>query len=226
MTRSSTDTQDTRYAKQRARMVQEQIAKPLDYRTAVTDPRVLSALREVPRHLFVPEDMRDVAYADRPLPIGHGQTISQPYIVAAMTELLQPQPDHIVLEVGTGCGYQAAVLARLVKQVYSIEIVRPLAEQAELKLVEHGFDNVLVRAGDGYAGWPEHAPFDGIIVTAAPDHVPQPLIDQLRPGGRLVIPVGPVYSVQELLLVKKRKDETVVTEQVMAVGFVPLTREN
>jgi protein-L-isoaspartate(D-aspartate) O-methyltransferase len=150
-------------------MVQEQIAKPLDYRTAVTDPRVLSALREVPRHLFVPEDMRDIAYADRPLPIGHGQTISQPYIVAAMTELLQPQPDHIVLEVGTGCGYQAAVLARLVKQVYSIEIVRPLAEQAERNLVEHGFDNVLVRAGDGYAGWPEHAPFDGIIVTAAPD---------------------------------------------------------
>lgn len=223
---STVDTEDARYASQRDRMVEEQIASPADGRTAVTDARVLAALRDVPRHKFVPDDVRDIAYADRPLPIGHGQTISQPYIVAAMTELLQPQPDHVVLEVGTGCGYQAAVLARLVRHVYSIEIVRPLAELAQRNLAGEGFENVTVRAGDGYAGWPEYAPFDGIIVTAAPDHVPQPLIDQLRPGGRLVIPVGPVYSVQELLLIKKKNDGSVATEQVMAVGFVPLTREN
>ncbi len=206
-------------------MVHEQIANPIDGRPPVSNERVLAAMKEVPRHLFVPRDVRNMAYADRPLPIGHGQTISQPYIVASMTELLNPKAEHVVLEVGPGSGYQAAVLSHLVKHVYSIEIVRPLAEQARDDLKEHGFSNVTVKAGDGYAGWPEHAPFDGIIVTAAPDHVPEPLIEQLRPGGRMVIPVGERYAVQELLLLTKRNDGSVDEERVMSVGFVPLTRD-
>lgn len=206
-------------------MVDNQIAYPFDSRPAVTDARVLQAMRTVPRHRFVDERYIEMAYADRPLPIGHGQTISQPYIVAYMTELLAVNEDDVVLEVGTGSGYQAAVLAELVKHVYTIEIVEPLARRSAGVLSELGYDNVTVKAGDGYVGWAEHQPFDGIIVTAAPDHVPQPLIDQLKSGGRLVLPVGPIWSTQKLTLLTKREDGGVDKEIVMAVGFVPLVRE-
>lgn len=209
----------------RQRMVDNQIAYPLDSRPAVVNSNVIQAMRTVPRHEFVDQRYIEMAYADRPLPIGHGQTISQPYIVAYMTELLAVGKDDVVLEVGTGSGYQAAVLANMVKHVYSIEIVEPLAQQSKKVLNQLGYGNVTVKAGDGYLGWPEHAPFDGIIVTAAPDHVPQPLIDQLKPGGRLVVPVGPTWSTQKLMLLTKREDGGVDKENVMAVGFVPLVRE-
>ena len=204
--------------KQRERMVDRQIA-----RRGVADEDVLRAMREVPRHEFVPEGQRRLAYVDSPLPIGEGQTISQPYIVAAMTEAIDPDPGDVVLEVGTGSGYQAAVLARLVKQVYSIEIVEALARSASERLAELGYTNVTVKAGDGYAGWPEHAPFDAILVTAAPDHVPEPLVEQLKPGGRLVIPVGEVHRTQELLLIEKDAEGNVTRRTMMAVRFVPLT---
>lgn len=216
---------DDSFIQPRQRMVDEQIAYPRDGRPAVTHPRVIEVMRSVPRHRFVDKRNRGSAYADHPLPIGHGQTISQPYIVAYMTELLAPQADHVVLEIGTGSGYQAAVLAEIVDHVYTIEILEPLAAQAEETLTELGYDNVSVKAGDGYLGWPEHAPFDRIIVTAAPDHIPQPLIDQLKPGGRLVLPVGPVWSAQRLTLLTKQADGSIETEVVMAVGFVPLTRD-
>ena len=169
----------------RQRMVDGQIAS-----RGVLDARVLAAMRVVPRHRFVPARYRDRAYEDRPLPIGSGQTISQPYMVAVMTELLDPGPQDVVLEVGTGSGYQAAVLSRLVRRVYSIEIVPKLAAGARVALSQCGYDNVEVITGDGFRGLPERAPFDGIVVTAAPERVPQPLLDQLAPGGRLVIPVG------------------------------------
>ena len=219
-----TDT-EALYAQARQRMVDNQIAYPFDSRPAVVDPNVIQAMRTVPRHSFVEKRYVEMAYSDRPLPIGHGQTISQPYIVAYMTELLRVDADDIVLEIGTGSGYQAAVLAELVNHVYTIEIVEPLAQQSKQVLSELGYDNVTVKAGDGYVGWPEHAPFDGIIVTAAPDHVPQPLVDQLKPGGRLVLPVGPTWSTQKLTLLTKREDGGVDKEIVMAVGFVPLVRE-
>ena len=206
-------------------MVREQIAQPRDTRPEVRDERVLDAMCRVPRHRFVPADRAEAAYADRPLPIGHGQTISQPYIVAYMTGLLQVQADHTLLEVGTGSGYQAAVLAELAQRVYTVEIVRPLAQYAAAILAELGYRNVEVRCGDGYRGWPEHAPFDGILVAAAPDHVPQPLVDQLKPGGRLVLPVGPTWMTQELTVITKSADGTTHSEQVMPVGFVPLTRD-
>lgn len=189
----------------------------------ITHSAVLSAMQSVPREQFVPEKMKRYAYDDAPLPIGEGQTISQPYIVAAMTEALDPEPDDIIYEVGTGSGYQAAVLAEIVAHVYTKEIVKPLAEWAEENLKAAGYTNVTVAAGDGYAGWPEHAPFDGMVVTAAPDHVPPPLIDQLKPGGRLVIPVGKPHAVQELLLIEKGKDGSTVTRSMMPVRFVPLT---
>jgi protein-L-isoaspartate(D-aspartate) O-methyltransferase len=192
----------------------------------VIAPRVLKAIRQVPRHLFVPPNLRDAAYEDRPLPIGDGQTISQPYIVALMTHLLDPEPSDVMLEVGTGSGYQAAVLSRLVGQVYSIEIVAPLAQTARERLHALGYHNVTVRQGDGYAGWPEHGPFDGIIVTAGAEHVPQPLVRQLKPGGRMVIPVGPRWREQELLLIEKRTDGRVHTRNMGAVSFVPLTGAN
>jgi protein-L-isoaspartate(D-aspartate) O-methyltransferase len=184
---------------------------------------VLQAMREVPRHEFVPDAYRDAAYEDRPLPIGHGQTISQPFIVALMTDLLKPEPDHVVLEVGTGSGYQAAVLSRLVASVYTIEIVEALGEQAAARLHRLGYRNVEVRVSDGYYGWKEHAPYDGIIVTAAATHIPLPLIRQLKPGGRMVIPVGMPFATQQLMLVEKQADGEVRTHQLLPVAFVPLT---
>ncbi|MCG6907527.1 MAG: protein-L-isoaspartate(D-aspartate) O-methyltransferase [Desulfobacteraceae bacterium] len=187
------------------------------------DPRVMAVLAEVPRHEFVPQDQRPHAYENRPLPIGHGQTISQPYIVALMTDLLKPQPEHRVLEIGTGSGYQAAVLARLVKEVYSIEIITELGQQATERLQRLGYDNVTVRTGDGYFGWEEQAPFDGIVVTAAADHIPPPLIRQLKPGGRMVIPVGSRFMVQQLVLVEKDAGGAATTRQILPVLFVPLT---
>ena len=185
--------------------------------------RVLEVMGEVPRHEFVPEHLRDSAYDDRPLPIGFGQTISQPYIVALMTDLLVVEPGDVVLEVGTGSGYQAAVLASLDARVFTIEIVPQLAAAANDRLRKLGYDKVRVKAGDGYYGWQEEAPFDGIVVTAAASHIPPPLIGQLRAGGRMVIPVGGPFFVQQLMLVEKRADGTVQSRQLLPVRFVPLT---
>jgi protein-L-isoaspartate(D-aspartate) O-methyltransferase len=189
------------------------------------DPRVLAAMGEVQRHLFVPEDARDEAYEDYPLPIGEEQTISQPSLVALMTHLLRPKPGDVMLEVGTGSGYQAAILSRLVARVYSIEIVAPLARQAAQRLSSLGYRNVEVRHGDGYLGWPEHAPFDGIIVTAGAEHLPQPLVDQLKPGGRMVIPVGSTLGNQQLKLIRKDARGRVRQQVLIDVRFVPLTRK-
>ncbi|HEX7006449.1 MAG TPA: protein-L-isoaspartate(D-aspartate) O-methyltransferase [Alphaproteobacteria bacterium] len=187
-------------------------------------PRVRAALEAVDRRDFVPPAQAWAAYENRPLPIGHGQTISQPFIVAIMTELLDPEPSDVVLEVGTGSGYQAAVLAKLVSHVYSIEIVAPLAAESKARLAALGYRNVTVRQGDGYAGWPEHAPFDKIIVTAAAPTIPPPLIEQLKPGGRMVIPLGAQYAHQDLVIVDKAADGTVRERRLFAVGFVPLVR--
>lgn len=187
------------------------------------DPRVLKAIEQVPRHAFVPGYEMDYAYDDRPLPIGYGQTISQPFIVALMSDLLATQPHHVVLEVGCGSGYQSAVLSKLVKQVYSIEIVPELAQAARERLAQLGYANVAVRHGDGYRGWPEHAPFDGIIVTAAAPEIPPPLIKQLKPGGRLVIPLGQPHGRQELMLVEKNMAGEVSLHNSLPVAFVPLT---
>ena len=190
---------------------------------AALAPRVLDAFAEVPRHVFLPDTLRAAAYINRPLPIGHGQTISQPYIVALMTDLLDPEADDIVLEIGTGSGYQAAVLAQLVKRVYSLEIVAELAEQASERLRRLGYGNIEVRQGDGHAGWPEHAPFDAIIVTAAAPDIPPLLFEQLKPGGRFLIPVGSRYSGQDLLLIEKDRHGRVSRKSVLPVIFVPLT---
>lgn len=187
------------------------------------DPRVLEALGRVPRHEFVPERQRRYAYENRPLPIGHGQTISQPYIVAIMTDLVGPQPDHRVLEIGTGSGYQAAILAELVDSVYTIEIIEPLGQAAKAKLERLGYDNITVRVGDGYYGWSEAGPFDAIVVTAAASHVPPPLVGQLKPGGRMIIPVGSRFLTQELLLIEKDAQGQIRTRQLLPVRFVPLT---
>ena len=203
----------------RAKMVDAQLAG-----RDITDPRVLAAMRELPRHEFVPDSLRKDAYDDRPLSIGHGQTISQPYIVAFMTQQLRLQPSDRVLEVGTGSGYQAAVLARLAGEVYSIEIVEPLARTAAQVLQRLGIKNVAVKAGDGYAGWPEHAPFDAIIVTCAPDHIPAPLVAQLKENGRMIIPVGENGGVQELYVLRKKNGEIQRTA-VLPVRFVPMTRK-
>jgi protein-L-isoaspartate(D-aspartate) O-methyltransferase len=185
--------------------------------------RVMAALGSVPREEFVPTAYRHRAYDNTPLPIAAGQTISQPLIVALMTELLDPQPDDVVLEVGTGSGYQAAVLSSLVARVYSIEIVEELARSADAVLHELGYNNVVVRAGDGYAGWPEHAPFDGIIVTAAAEELPPPLLQQLKPGGKLIIPVGETHGYQELLLIEVDSNGEIDRQSVLPVRFVPLT---
>ncbi|MBI3094866.1 MAG: protein-L-isoaspartate(D-aspartate) O-methyltransferase [Rhodocyclales bacterium] len=190
---------------------------------AALDERVVAALGAVPRHAFVPDELQYSAYANRPLPIGHGQTISQPYIVALMTDLIRPRADDVVLEIGTGSGYQAAILSRLVKQVYSIEIVDALALQAAARLQRLGYDNVEVRAGNGRQGWPQHAPYDAILVTAAAATIPAALIGQLKPGGSLVIPVGAQHAAQDLVLVTKHGDGRIEQRSVLPVVFVPLT---
>jgi protein-L-isoaspartate(D-aspartate) O-methyltransferase len=209
--------QDDR-AGERRTMVERHIADE-----GISDRAVLEALRTVPRHELVPREHRGRAYANRPLPIGHGQTISQPYVVAYMTEVLELEEDDRVLEIGTGSGYQAAVLAEIVDRVYTIEIIEALARTARRRLERLEYDNVEVKQGDGYFGWPEHAPFDAVIVTAAAGHIPSPLVEQLRPGGRMVIPVGPVYAVQNLILVTRDDSGEVRTEQLLPVRFVPMT---
>jgi protein-L-isoaspartate(D-aspartate) O-methyltransferase len=207
---------EARLRGEREGMVQQQIAA-----RGVQDSSVLAAMREVPRHRFVPEHLRGLSYADRPLPIGEGQTISQPFIVAYMTEALGVSRTHTVLEIGTGSGYQAAVLSRLARTVYTIEIVPELARRATATLKELGYDNVLVREGDGYAGWPERAPFDRIMVTAAPELVPQPLIEQLATGGRMVIPVG---GSEQWITIIEKTPRGVVQRRTIEVRFVPFTR--
>jgi protein-L-isoaspartate(D-aspartate) O-methyltransferase len=208
--------EDPAFTKARQRMAQRDLRG-----RDIENARVLEVMGRVPRHLFVPEAIREAAYADRPLPIGEAQTISQPYIVALMTQLVEPQKTSRALDIGTGSGYQAAVLGEICKQVHSIEIVKPLADRAKKRLADLGYKNITVRHGDGYQGWKEKAPFDVIIVAAAPDHVPQPLIDQLAPGGKLVIPVGRHY--QGLILIEKKKDGTVERKSVLPVRFVPMT---
>jgi protein-L-isoaspartate(D-aspartate) O-methyltransferase len=220
-------TTEDELARAREHMVQEVAAMARETASltgrARFAPRVEAALRNVPRHRFVPPAQVRDAYANRPLPIGQGQTISQPYIVALSTDLLDLEPQHRVLEIGTGSGYQAAVLAELARDVLSIEIVEPLGREAAARLASLGYRNVEVRIGDGYRGWPERAPFDRILVTAAAPEVPQPLIDQLVPGGRMVIPVGATSFGQQLLLIEKRSDGEVKRTVVLPVRFVPLT---
>lgn len=220
---AQTDNED--YRKRREEMVGTQIATPRwTGSEAVRDSRVLDSMRKTPRHRFVPAELVAYAYDDRPLPIGYGQTISQPYIVAKMTELLEPKEEHRVLEIGTGSGYQAAVLSPLFAQVYTIEIIEPLGTAARQRLAALGYKNVEVRVGDGYFGWPEKAPFDGIIVTAAANHIPPPLVEQLKPGGRMVIPVGNPFQPQMLMLVTKgsKGPRDLQVRSLMPVAFVPL----
>ena len=205
-------------------MVKEQISDPPDYRNPVQDKKVLNAMLDVPRHLFVrPKDISR-AYGDFPIPIGYGQTISQPYIVALMTEMLEVKPEHKVLEVGTGSGYQAAILSCLVKEVYSIEIVKALGQKAARRLERLSYRNIHVKIDDGYFGWKEHAPFDRIIVTCAATLVPPPLLKQLRPGGKMCIPVGGQYAVQYLTMVEKSEKGAITMKKMLPVRFVPLTR--
>jgi len=215
------------FASERLRMTQAIAAHVRDTRSEIgkqaLDERVMAVMAKVPRHEFVPADQLVFAYQNRPLPIGHGQTISQPYIVALMTDLARVEPGHKVLEIGTGSGYQAAVMAQLAGAVYTIEIVEPLGLQASERLRNLGYRNVEVRLGDGYHGWEEHAPYDAILVTAAASHIPPPLIRQLKAGGRMVIPVGAAFLVQQLMLVEKNRDGTVSTRQILPVAFVPLT---
>ncbi len=208
------------FAQQRKQMVEEQIAS-----RGITDKRVLEVMETIPRHLFIPERNRSYSYYDQPVPIGYGQTISQPYIVAFMTELLKLDGDEVVLEIGTGSGYQAAILSLLAKQIYTIEIVENLGKEAAGLLKTMGYNNVENRVGDGYKGWQEHAPYDAIIVTAAAEHIPQPLIDQLKPGGRMVIPVGGAYEVQDLMLITKDPSSRVIKKSIIPVRFVPLIRK-
>ena len=209
------------FVRARVSMVDTQIAS-----RDVSDPRVLQAMRTVPRHLFVPPGEVPHAYEDRPLGIGYGQTISQPYIVALMTELARPAPTDHALEIGTGSGYQAAVLSGLVAHLFTIELEEPLARQAADRLKELGYTNVTVRHGDGYAGWPDEAPFDVILVTAAPEDIPKTLVEQLARGGRMVVPVGPTGDAQELLRVEKDRDGAIRTEQIIPVRFVPMRRKD
>lgn len=209
---------EAQYALLRKRMVDDQLRA-----RDIVDQQVLRAMGSVCRHRFVPPRLADSAYEDHPLPIGHGQTISQPYIVALMTQLIRPNRDSRVLDIGTGSGYQAAVLAELCKEVYSIEILGPLAEQAKARLAALGYKNVTVRQGDGYQGWRDRGPFDAIVVAAAASHVPEPLLEQLAPGGRLVMPVGHLF--QELLLMEKQPDGQIKRRSVAPVAFVPMTGE-
>jgi len=218
------------YAIERAAMVRTIVSYSAEVNLAAgrdrITPGVLEAMGIVPRHEFVPEGVRRQAYADRPLPIGYGQTISQPFIVALMTDLLQVEPNNVVLEIGTGSGYQAAVLARLAREVHTIEIVPALADAAAQRLQRLGYVNVATRLGDGYYGWQEAAPFDGIIVTAAASQIPPPLIQQLKPGGRMVIPVGAPFALQYLVLVEVDGERKVRTRQLLPVQFVPLAGRN
>ncbi len=207
-----------RLAQKRYQMVEDQIE-----RRGIEDTLVLKAMQKVPRHLFVPDYLKEQAYVDSPLPIGEGQTISQPYIVAFMTEALQLKGGEKVLEIGTGSGYQAAVLAEITREIYTIEIVASLGSRAADLLKKLGYENIHVKIGDGYRGLPEQAPFDAIIVTAAPEHIPQPLVDQLKVGGRMIIPVGDLY--QELILITKKPDGTIKKQSVLPVRFVPMTGE-
>jgi len=217
-TETSTKEQKDEYTFPREKMVSSQIVS-----RGVSDRLTLRAMRRVPRHLFVPDAMKPYAYEDRPLPIGEDQTISQPYIVARMTELLNLKGGEKVLEIGTGSGYQAAILAEIAKEVYSIEIIESLAKSADERLKAMGYNNITVKFGDGYRGWKEYAPFDGVIVTAAPDHIPQPLVEQLKVGGRMVIPVGDNF--QELKLITKKADGKTEEQSIIPVRFVPMTGE-
>jgi protein-L-isoaspartate(D-aspartate) O-methyltransferase len=224
----ATGAQNTdQYSRERQLMVEaiaddaRRLIRHID-KDSVSD-NVMRVMATVPRHLFVPPDQRQYAYENRPLPIGYGQTISQPYIVALMTDLLQPKPGHKVLEIGTGSGYQAAVLSKLVDRVYSIEIIDQLGQRATQTLEELGYDNVTTRIADGYDGWPEHAPFDSIIVTAGISHIPPPLVRQLKNGGTMVIPVGTRFQTQQLTLVRKDRTGAISTRQILPVIFVPFT---
>ena len=211
--------QEDPFRKKREEMVQQTIE-----RRGVADPAVLKSMRTVERHLFVPENNAANAYEDRPLPIGYGQTISQPFIVAYMTEIINPRPQHKVLEIGTGSGYQAAVLAEVVKTVYTIEIIPDLGNAASTRLQKLGYNNVNVKIADGYFGWPEHGPYDAIVVTAAAEFVPPPLIEQLRDGGKIVIPIGGPFMNQNLMLIEKN-GKKITTKNLMPVAFVPFTRK-
>jgi len=208
------------YSKRREEMVRLQIEE-----RGVQDTNVLKALREVPRHLFVSDTLKGFAYEDRPLPIGYGQTISQPYIVALMTELIKPAKNFKVLEIGTGSGYQAAILSRLVKEVYTVEIISKLLETAEIKFSQLNYTNIFTLWGDGYYGWEKHSPYDAIVVTCAVEFVPPPLIKQLKAGGSMIIPVGPPFHTQELLLIRKTKYGNILTDVIGNVLFVSMTRE-
>lgn len=211
-------------AEERRSMVERALTSPRLGDARVTDEAVIDAMHAVPRHAFVPEGMRDAAYENTPLPIGHGQTISQPTIVGRMTAMAEVEPGEKVLEIGTGSGYQAAVLAEITDSVWSIEIIPELAARARTRLNRLGYDEVVTKQGDGYFGWPEHAPYDAVVVTAAPTHIPPPLVEQLAPGGRMVIPVGPPFRTQQLMLVRKEEDGTVRKRAVAAVRFVPFQR--
>ena len=223
---ASSHAQD-RFASERQRMVREiegtQLAVAGEAGQRTLDPKVMAVMSKVERHRFVRAELTGEAYDNRPLPIGHGQTISQPYIVALMTHLMRTNRSNRVLELGTGSGYQAAVLAELVKEVYTMEIIEPLGRQAAERLAQLGYRNVEVKIADGYYGWPEHAPFDSIIVTAAGSHVPPALVKQLKPGGRMVMPVGTSFLTQHLMLIEKQADGSVTTRQILPVSFVPLT---
>ncbi|HKO81162.1 MAG TPA: protein-L-isoaspartate(D-aspartate) O-methyltransferase [Chitinophagaceae bacterium] len=210
--------QEKDFVQRREEMVKTQIEK-----RGIKDAATLAALRKTPRHLFVPQNLIDDSYEDRPLPIGYGQTISQPYIVAYMTEIIKPKPDHRVLEIGTGSGYQAAVLSEIVKEVYTIEIVDSLGSQARNRLSKLNYKKITVKNGDGYNGWKEKSPFDAIVVTAAAEHIPPPLIEQLKEGGRMIIPVGSPFMVQQLMLVEKKNGKARTTS-LMPVRFVPFKR--
>ncbi|MGH8763345.1 MAG: protein-L-isoaspartate(D-aspartate) O-methyltransferase [Nitrosospira sp.] len=213
----------TEFDAKRHKMVEEILADAAASGEFAPSASVVAAMEKVERHRFVPSWLTSFAYINRPLPIGHGQTISQPIIVALMTDLIKVKAGDKVLEIGTGSGYQAAVLAEIVKSVYSIEIIEPLGKEAAEQLKSLGYDNVKVKVSDGYYGWPETAPFDAIVVTAAASHVPPPLIKQLKPGGRMVIPLGAQFMTQYLMLVEKHMDGSVTTRQILPVGFVPLT---